>query len=342
MRGGRGVCCATPFLLVFASARVADAAPPRSITDLAGASSLSDEQKSRVGEYAEYWVGQFGGGPEEVNRARVKLLEPMKAPQVSEFFRLEYGRRLLGRLDGFIGGENPHAAVNAMQVTGFLGTPDALDLILAHCDLQDEKRVDVRLWAAKSLFITVSQPVLGQGDVSRGLRRVAAAASHEDRWLVLQRQFEAVAAVDTRVARDVQIDLLVTTARRMADSPGPSDLMRATVHAVQLLRETYMKLPRPEQEGFGAVLAPVLGEVVKVADRHWDPVQGNGDAREIYRKAVEACEGLLNFIDRLERPGGSTPQGQLSASWKNRDARRFREGLSKWQETLKGPPYKSP
>lgn len=329
-------------LLAVATAPLARAAPPaRGITNLANRTFLDLADKNRIHDWARHWSDELAAGdPTEVARARAKLIEPLKAVQVGGVFRLEYANVLLPRLQKIIGGGNPHTAFNATQVVGVVGTDQALEIIVSHCDIADEESLGIRLCAAESFETAVRQGTLTTNDISRGLRRLGKAARREKHWLVLRRQFEAISAVDSDVSRDVQLKVLEETTERMSENaPGPSDLMRALYPALKYLRDSYIKLPHPKQAPFGKVLAPVLCKVCTVANRHWEKAQDDPEAKRIYGGAIQISETLLLVIHGRVQPDRNPPRTALDRAWREKDKPRFDLDHVKWQSILAKPPY---
>ena len=327
--------------LAVAITPVARAAPPRGITNLANRAHLEPADKNRIRGWAEYWSTQLAAGsPEDAAKARAKLIEPLKAVQVGGVFRLEYADVLLLPLQEIIDGGNPHTAYNANQVLGFLGTDRALEVLLNHCDIADEKSLGIRLCAAKSFKTAVRQGALNPNEISRGLRRLGNAAGREEHWLVLRRQIEAISSVDSGVSREVQVRILNDTTGRMAqDLPGPSDLMRALYPALKFLRDAYIKMPPAQQEPYGKVLAPVLCNVYTVANEHWDKAQDDPEAKKIYGGAIQISETLLQVIDGRVQPDRTSPRTALDQAWLESDRPRFNSDHSKWKSILSKPPY---
>ncbi len=329
-------------LLAVATTPLARAAPPaRGITNLANRAFLDLADKNRIHDWAQHWSDELAAGdPTEVARARAKLIEPLKAVQVGGVFRLEYANVLLPRLQQIIGGGNPHTAFNATQVVGLVGTDQALEILVSHFNIANEKSLGIRLCAAESFETAVRQGTLTTNEISRGLRRLGNAAEQEEHWLVLRRQFEAIYSVDSDVSREVQLNVLERTTERMsANPPGPSDLMQALYPALRFLRDGYMKLPIAQQGPFGKVLAPVLCNVCSVANRHWEKAQDDPEAKKIYGGAIQISETLLQVIHGRVQPDRNPPRTALDRAWREKDKPRFDLDHVKWQSILAKPPF---
>ena len=345
MNSRRSISGALLVLLSVATTSTAGAGPPPPINNLTATAVLNAAQRARIRDYAEYWCDQLAqASPEEVARVRGKLLEPLRALGVGDVFRWEYAKTCLPKLELLIAGDNPHAAVNGMQVVATLATERAVELIIKLCDVEFEKRRGARLTAAKCFPIAVRQETLSDNDINRALRNLGHAAGREEDWLVLRRQFEAIASVQSPVSRDVQVAVLRSMTQAMAEKPeGPSDIMKATYPALKLVRDQYLRMDdRAEQKPFGKVLAPVLCDVCTVANEHWDNAQDDPGAKAIYGGAIHITENLLRYIDPELRPGKRAPKTELGPSWRKRDKPRFETDHSKWRAVLRAPPYNKP
>ncbi len=339
MTSRRFISAALGIAAVLMIAPRAESTPPR-ISDLSDATRLSERDRDEIRESVEYWCARLGSAQaDEVDAAQSKLVEPLKAVRVGQIFRLEYSKALVPRLKEVIKGADPHAAVNGMQIAGLLGTPNALEIITDHAGIEDEQRFAIRLWAANAFPLAVRQRVLPENDINKALRRFGQAATQEDNWLVLRRQFEAVASVNNRVSRDVQVNVLKAIADRMEKETGPSELMQATYPALVLLRNRFLELRAADQESVGTELAPVLCDLCTVANMHWDSAQADADASSSYRGTVRVSENLLKLIDARVRPRQSGPRTELGPAWIDRDKDRFEADHDKWRQVLTGPPY---
>ncbi len=327
----------------------ARAAAPARINQLVDKANLSERDRDDIRRYALHWAGNWD--PDKVDEARVKLIEPLRAIRVGDRFRIEYSKVVVPLLEKVILNGSAHATVNSLQVVAFLGTPDALKVILAHASIDDEDDYSIRLWAALAFPIAVSQGVLPQNKINEALRKLEKAASHEATapgpantpmpWLVLQRQFEAIASVENSVSREVLPKVLKAVTLAMESQQGPSDLMHATYPALILILNEYLTLDQANQQRVGKSLAPVLCDLCTVAAKHWGNAQGDKAARKSYDGAVHVSENLLKLIDARVRPNQKRPRTELGPAWRSGDKNRFVEDHNKWRDVLLGPPYVS-
>jgi hypothetical protein len=334
-------CCILGPLAAAITTAAATAAPPPRITHLADAATLAQRDRSDIREYAEFWCAELKNqDPMAVDTAREKLADPLVRPvRVSEVFRFAYADAVLPHLTQILDDDSTQAGVIAVQIAAELGTPQALDTITDHASVDDEKDFGIRLWAAKGFPIAVGQKALTPNEIDRAVRLLGDAASKEPNWLVLRRQFEAIASVGGGASRDEQVRVLRATTDRMVNQEGPCDLMQAAYPALKLMLDEYLRLDPPQQRTFGKDLAPVLMDLVTVANNHWDSAQKDDVARVVYGGAINISENLLRLIDGTVRPSSAGPSTELGPAWHNRQKSRFTDDREKWLAVVSGPPY---
>ncbi len=317
------------------------AGPPSRINHLVDKPQLSEPDRANIRKYAEFWSDRLARaeGPADVDDAKAKLVDPMRAVRVGDVFRLEYARSVVAILDKAVQEAPPHAAVNALQVVARLGTPASLEIILSHASVEDEQEYAIRLWAAKAFPVAVQQNVLPANDIDRGLRDLGDAASREPEPLILRRQFEAIASINSPLSRDLQVKVLKAAMEAMEGQEGPSDLMAAAYVALMIIRNEYLALPPADKDTLGKALAPVLCDLCTVAAAHWDSAQEDDAARSSYGGAVLASEYFLKLIDAQVRPQQSRPGTELGPAWRDRQKGRFDSDHAKWRSLLERPPY---
>ena len=353
-----GRCSITaPLLVTIAvtlatATRTALAAVPARISNLVDKPSLSERDRGDIRQYAEFWGRQLSADlPAEVDVARGKLGDPLRAVRVGEVFRFEYSNAVVLHLDTVVREGTPHAAMNAMQLLALLGTPSALEVILAHSSIEQEPDFGIRLWAAIGFPTAVRQNALPNNEINKALRDLGEAAASEaraavnvpdddkTRWHLLRRQFEAISSVKSQTSREVQVKVLKAVTQAMDERQRPSDLMQATYRALMLIRNEYLRLSPADQEIIGKLLAPVLCDLCTVATAHWDIAQNDETARASYGGAVHVSENLLKMIDARVRPNQAGPRTELGPAWRNREKSKFTDDHNKWRTLLMSPPY---
>ncbi len=353
-----GRCSISAPLLVTVAATLATtthatlAAAPAKISNLVDRPNLTERDRDDIRLYADFWGRHLlADAPADVDEARGKLGEPLRAVRVGEVFRFEYSNAVVLHLDKVVRDGSPHAAVNAMQVLAVLGTPSSLEVILAHSSIEQEPDLGIRLWAAIGFPTAVRQNALPNNEINKALRDLGEAAASEaraainkrdddtTRWLLLRRQFEAISFVKSQTSREVQVKVLKAVTDAMDNRHGPSDLMQALYRALLLLQIEYLRLPAADQEILGKSLAPVLCDLCTVAAAHWDNAQSDETARKSYGGAVHVSETLLKMIDTRVRPDKVGPRTELGPAWRDGRKRQFTSDHDKWRTLLQGPPY---
>ncbi len=353
-----GRCFISGPLLVAVAATLATAthatlaAAPARISNLVDKPHLTERDRGDIRQYADFWGRHLqADAPADVDEARGKLGDPLRAVRVGEVFRFEYSSAVVLHLDKVVRDGSPHAAVNAMQILALLGTPSSLEVILAHSSIEQEPDLGIRLWAAIGFPTAVRQNALPNNEINKALRHLGEAAASEaraainkpdddeTRWLLLRRQFEAISFVKSQTSREVQVKVLKAVTDAMDNRQGPSDLMQATYRALLLIQIEYLRLPPADAEMMGKSLAPVLCDLCTVATAHWDNAQSDKTARASYGGAVHISENLLKMIDAQVRPNKVGPRTELGPAWQNREKGKFTDDHDKWRTLLMGPPY---
>lgn len=318
--------------------------PPlrQEITALSGTPSA--EQTALIDNYARYWAGQLNAAtPDEVVRARRELLRPANDISATDIFRTAYARTLVPLLDPIISqpaGERQFAAVNAMLVMAALRGDQALQSVLRRINMADEKRPGIRMLAAQAVRNIATGSGITPQRVTAAVRDLGRAAAAETDPVALRDQFAALAAIPTDESRDERIRTLNTVVDRMRGDSGPSALMPAAYAAVVQLRDEFFDSKDPaRQRAFGSSLGPALGKMLTLAQSHWEGVQSDPRAKDLYGKVIQAVEAALRRVDGLVR-GTASPSSNLKTSWDSGDRTRFETDLTGWQTILQASPYK--
>lgn len=338
-------------LIVMYSAQAALAAPPNlNISVITSTQSPKSDDLARISEYVAYWTTQLGNGQAsapEAAQAAQQLIDPAMTNNAGASFLSAYSSKIVPALrDVLKKNKDEYRAVLAAKVLGFLSTPDALEELCQWLDSDMEKRSAVRLWAARGSQLLIRRLAadaaaggMNERQINTALRRLQDAASREDDWLVMYRQFQAMAAANTETGRQRQVDAFKAVATRLKRSDGEqSKLMDALSRVMFSFRNQFLLLNQQQQRSFGAQLAPLLGEVFDIALVDWDTAQANPEAKLIYGQAVQQCENLLRFIHTTIQ-GQQPPSSALFTAWNANNRAKFESDTKSWRNVLTQPPY---
>lgn len=142
--------------------------------EIVRASDLSQAQKDRIREFVDGNKGGLGGESQEIRKSRNTLLEPLRDPEISVQFRLEYTRVLISALRALASDTSEVVAVNAVRIAGELATAASVDLLL---DALKDKRPGVRYMAASGFegtYSAIAQTVPAIGAAQQALRTLDA------------------------------------------------------------------------------------------------------------------------------------------------------------------------
>ncbi len=184
------------FTLILGSAAFAQ---PRSITKIVSKSSIDEDGESKIQKYATGWaellLNTDAGVLEE---AHDKLASPFEADvRITPVARSLYGKYLKESFQPLLAStnENEMAAVNALQILSLLGTEQACGILLNHADTTTENRDALRLWSSIGLGTSFLTGELQTDRVERYAKLISIYISKEQKWFVLARQFDSIAAI---------------------------------------------------------------------------------------------------------------------------------------------------
>ena len=334
------MCAAATFTM---ASRHAVALQPPSINQLVTiATEFSDQQRQQVEDYAQYWVPELlSDNLERVRLAKRRLLEPFGVLGIRRVFRDEYARAAVPELEKVIGSANTFAAVNAVQITAEFQNDVALSALQARSGAQ-ESRWQIRLWAARGIErIVRSAEDIPPRSIDLAVRELSRAGENESHWLVLQRQFEAIAAAKTERSQEAQVSLLERTLQRIAeDASEPSELMMPVHRSLLLLRNQLLDptLPSSQLRSLGTETAPLLGQVLEIGILHWDAADADENVRLSYHGAMSVAKALLELVDSQVR-GPQAQRPTITTAWGNGNKSTFEADVARWQSVLNAPPY---
>lgn len=337
------VSCVAIVLAMGVSAAFGDARP---IDSLVRANSLSQAQLDQIEDFAKFYCNNLSSGDIKlVESAKKQIIKHARSPLSSLYFRSVYSRRLIPHLKPVIDGESPHAAVNALQIVGFLGTDEALNVIEDHINIDNEESFAKRLWAVKAFVVAVENGNPTANQLNPVLRQLGMACKTETQPMILQSQFSAISKVNSTIAREVLLDALTTRLEDLEKEDKPSVLMAAIYPALIALRDQYLSpaLAPNAQRAFGAKIAPSLCKVFNVSLAHWDATQLDAKVKNqfasSYWGANRVAEGFLKTIVRKLGSPKAPPRTQIADAWVDGDKARFESDHKTWHKIVSQPPY---
>ena len=362
MDSRRPVSMLVPLIVALAvaqgfSGRVLAQAPSSIPSSVVSQARLTPEQVQQVKAYAEYWTDMLArpsASPEDVQRARRELIQPLRGLNVSGAFRFDYSMAAVPPLQSAIRQGSLHAATNAMLVLAELGSDRAMTVLLEHVSLRNEPRWQIRLRAAADARNALQLRTLTPNKVVDAANRLREAAISEDNPLVLGRQLEALNAADDpsltalgdrQRVRAALLEAVVAVIDRIAQSesqePQPL-IVPVTNYGVVNLRSQFLNsdVPGDERRAMSIALAPSLGKLLSGIERSWDAVQADAELKQLHSMVVGSCETFLPLIDTQVRGSGKSPSTQMRDAWNRGDRERFSAGVKAWNEVLSGAPYR--
>lgn len=333
--------------------------PPAPLgTDLTTVAQLSQPQIDQVTVFVQFWSGRLNDSslaPDDVEAARKELVRPFNQPNAARLitpdFRGTYSRTVVPEMEKALRGSDIYRSINAALVLGQVGTDKSANLLLVHCDLQNQPAFQVRMTAANAMRILLQGGTLEPRKVSDASRRLRDAATRETDGLVLRHLFAALNAADASTlpaderskVRAALNDALADAARRLASSKdlaGSGPVVIAVAAAVGKLRERITEYSTENQREMGEKLLPALGQLLGWVSDQWDSAHADATLNSQMRVLVAASEGLMQFIDPQVRGQSQIrPNSDLRTAWTSGDKARFQTDVQAWRDVLSKPPY---
>lgn len=349
----------TPILLMMTvlmmTPDAAIAVPPGSLTSIATESTLDDEKRKRVADYAAYWLARLESGtPEETKRARNKLVEPVRSMlgTSSSIFRSTYSSDLVPGLKKIIEGDDLYRAVNALQVAGFLGSDQVMRLLVDTADPELEASPEKRLWAAIAIREALRSGQLSPRKITSSIRSLARSATTEPDWRVLMREMETISAAAQSdlprdqggdeirsLGRELQLETVKVTIDRLANNPDDIRLIYALRPGILEFRQQYLDpelIEYRRELGLGA--ARQLGRVYVVLLGNYDLIRQDEELSQSSGLMLRLSEETLKLIDSDVRNGGTPTANSLSA-WESGQRSALEQNQAAWSAVLSAPPY---
>ena len=331
------------------------AVPPGSLNTVATETSLDDQQKKRISDYATYWLSRLESGtPEETKRARNKLVEPVRSilGNSSSIFRSTYAGDLVPGLKKVIEGDDLYRSVNALQIAGFLGSDQVMRLLVDTADPDLESSPEKRLWATIAIRESILSGNLSPRRISSSIRSLARSAATESDWRVLTREMETISSAAQSelskdqggdeirsLGRELQLSTLKATIDRLTDNTGDIELIYALRPGILEFRQQYLN---PQMVDYRREIAlgtaPQLGRVYVILLNHYDLIREDEKLAETSGMMLRLSEETLKLINSDVGNGGTPAANSLSA-WNSNQRSTIEQNRAAWDAVLSAPPY---
>lgn len=260
-------------------------APTISQDVITATGTLTNDQQSQLTEYTAYWgvileqaIDDQTVTDDDVSSARNGLIEPLRNPRATPFFKRSYSEFVSRRLGPLMQADSMRVRLNAMIVVARLTDDGAVKL--ANDGLNDANPA-VRYWAATSIgsMATVvganSQPLLSSREKLELLDSLAAQCKVEESAEVVQQLLLAMTDMDQQ---DAPMPAALKTALGALD--GRIDWHRRWPHEpysaeTAALRRIYLKLLQATSPD-----RALLREMARVTHRYMALVSGQIVAAE--------------------------------------------------------------
>ena len=327
---------------LFALAPTATAQTTQLPCAVASQQSIGSNEKSLIAQYTAEGLQLLNSDdPVEVQRGRERLLTPLRCPDVSASFRVEYGRALDNGLKAAINSGDAFRATNALLVAGLVASNSSLQAIDSAMQSRTES---VRASAAVALQHTLREQVTGRARLTTTVAE--SAITNAGRRLAAETSPTVVESmiVALRAAADNDSPLVTQSlkalgdgaagafakARRDADS-DPIAWARAADRTTETLwRATYDSQVRAVDQAQSIAASSACAQILAYArDRITDEDREMSDEeRELIAKSIDSAEAALILIQ--SKIVGGTPVAKTLADAFRKGPDSFAREADKW------------
>ncbi len=324
------------------AAAPAAAQPSHIPCEVASNQRLSEAEKKQIVAHAAEGVTLLASSdPAEVQRGREHLMTPLRCPEVSAAFRIEYWRAMESGIRAAIGSANDQSASNALLVAGTVAATGSLQAIDG---AMTSGRESLRASAAVALQTTLRENTLGRvrltGPVIEGtLSKTAQQMAKETSPAVFEAivvALRAGAGEDQSVAVPAMRALgkgaagAFASARKSADADPMGWAYAAERTTDTIWRTTYDAQVRTLDRQQGIDTAAACAQVIAyIRDRLADEDTPMSDAeRAVLGRAIESAEAALILINSRVTTEPAGRKGLAAAFSQGGDA--FAREADRW------------
>ncbi|MDZ4753114.1 MAG: hypothetical protein SGJ11_01290 [Phycisphaerae bacterium] len=324
---------------------------------LAVQTKLSAEQQAVLKKFLDEWLNSIespGTRPRDLVDARQALILPLQGRTTSLVFRQAYAELALKRLSAMAAGTDTQRAIIAMQIARYIGTSDALAIIVERLSPAREPDVGKRMSAATTLGLAlpdaVSNTKMTGAQIDAITREVERAALSETDTLVLLQEVRALTSAVTAAtvnasnisaatadrARIAQVKVLQKLIKQIGID-NSADARVSVNQALLTLRDQWLALRGlADRQRLGPVIAPALADAFDLAGKQWDAAHADPAMTKNYSDIIVLAEALLRNVDSVVRPSGPAvgPERAVASAWDANDRKTFDAQVAKWMSVL--------
>ncbi|MBG84630.1 MAG: hypothetical protein CMJ40_08805 [Phycisphaerae bacterium] len=345
---------------------------PENLDRISSVTNLDAAQISKINAYGEYWSAKLNDdSPSEVKKARNMLVRSLRlvgGKSASLAFRSTMSKAILKKLQSIIEDADTYKAINAIQIASSLGTPRAVETLEDHLEIEDEKRPEIRLWAAIGLGRAFEFKDGLRSDALKGsLRALGRAAEVETDPLVLQREMESIDMgvrnqrpdnVGGKEIRDFAVDteiaVLETTINRIRSGAVSPSMLKALQPSLVLIRNQYIdpQLQQTNRSGkngrneklatfIGRKTAPKIADIYDIVIIKSSDLRSDPELSEATGRLLESSEATLKLVDKNLRGNQSNVKNVAVRNlWDKGQLEELEATRDQWQAIMAAPPYK--
>lgn len=318
-------------------------APPRSISALAGVSSLNAEELDRISQYAEYWANVLTDGstpPTRIREAQDKLVDPLRGSGVTHDFRRHYGSSLVPPLrEAVEDSQNAFCVVNAIIVISRIGTERALSTLIRRCNTLVEPDRTTRLSAARGVkhLLADDHDMVSGRAITQTVRRIRESIAKEHDPDVLRYLLDALLAADRN---DLEVDNRIALYRSLSEGlklaaglggDNPALLTASSTVVFEFLR-IFLELDPVLQRNVSHDTGPAFIHLLSAMDTAWERVEDPAHRLSIGNH-IGRLERLLSSMAAAMNARDRAPEAdRMMEAWNTRERDAYNRILDTWKQ----------
>lgn len=309
---------------------------------VASLQTMGTNEKNLIAQYTAEGMDLLNSDdPADVQRGRDRLLTPLRCPEVSAAFRVEYGRALDANLKAAINSDDAFRATNALLVAGMIASNSSLQAI---DNAMQSRSESTRAAAAVALQHTLREQVTGRARLTTTVAE--SAITNAGRRLAVETSPTVVESmiVALRAGADRDSPLVTQSLKALGDGaagafakarsqaePDPMAWARAADRTTETLwRATYDSQVREVNQDQSVAAAKACAYILAyIRDRAADDQRPISDEeRELLAKSIDSAEAALILIHSRLASGSPVSKSLGDAFKRSPDA--FAREADKW------------
>ncbi|MEX0744815.1 MAG: HEAT repeat domain-containing protein [Phycisphaeraceae bacterium] len=294
------------------------------------AESLNNQQRTQIDTYIAQWAGLLrDSGDDNVERARRRLLEPLRSGRPSDEFMNHYSNVCGREMAPALSSDDPLVRLNTLIVVRHLTGEAAVPLI--DRGLDDESPA-VRYWAVKAIKDIASAGRFDRDEQRNRMNRLVEHFGEETSVAVSEQTMLALVELELPEAKTRALEIINERVASHVSEPGRS--LQPELAGIHRAYRQTLGASRPAEQGGMLELARTAMRYHDLAGQQLQRDVDDAEVRDSYVRTIELTDAILRFVHSsldVGPPPRPLPPGE---NWD-----RVRANAEQWRDLLGRPPY---